>query len=96
MLLLLRQDAGQVRAVQATLSLGGIPGAPVREVLVAVRLKLPPTESANLDICNVGKPFKIRGEQKKLGRQGAVLQDSGAQRVTNTTRRVLQSCTLLT
>lgn len=50
-LLLLRQDAGQVGALQPTLPLRGVPGATVCEVLVAVGLKLLPAEAANLRVC---------------------------------------------
>lgn len=50
LLLLLRQDAGQVGAVQPALSLCSVPGATMREVLVAVRLELMPAEATNLSV----------------------------------------------
>lgn len=54
-LLLLRQDAGEVCAVETTLSLCSIPGAAVSEVLVAVRLKLLPTKATLLSVCDERK-----------------------------------------
>lgn len=51
-LLLPWQDADQVSTVKPTLPLGSVPGATVREVLVAVRLKLLPTKSTNLSVCS--------------------------------------------
>lgn len=50
-LLLVGQDAGQVRPLQATLPLGRVPRAPVAEVLVAVALELVPAVVARLCVC---------------------------------------------
>lgn len=50
LLLLLRQDAGQVGAVKPALPLRSVPGATVRKVLVAVRLELVPAEATNLSV----------------------------------------------
>lgn len=51
-LLLVGQDAGQVRPLQATLPLGGVPCASVAEVLVAVALELVPAIVARLRVCS--------------------------------------------
>lgn len=68
-MLLLRQDAGQVAAVQPALPLCSVPGATVREVLVAVRLELAPAEAANLGVWKKGgreKTKYITGEELGL------------------------------
>lgn len=51
-LLLVGQDAGQVRPLQATLPLGRVPRAPVTEVLVAVALELVPAIVTRFCVCS--------------------------------------------
>lgn len=57
-LLLVGQDAGQVRPLQATLPLGRVPRAPVAEVLVAVALELVPAVVARLCVCATARDRK--------------------------------------
>ncbi len=52
-LLFMGQDAGEVTALQATLSLRCFPCPPVCEVLIAVALKLVPAKVTNLRIWKI-------------------------------------------
>lgn len=60
-LLLLGQDAGQVATMQPTFPLCSVPRASVCHVLVALRLKLLPTKSANLRVWKEARIASITG-----------------------------------
>lgn len=60
LLLLLGQDAGQVATLQPTFPLCCVPRAPVCHVLIAVGLKLLPTEPANLRVWEEGRIIEVR------------------------------------